>query len=177
MRTRHAERSLNLLLNARKLLMDLLIWRHAQAENLDPKVSDAASDLARPLTPRGEHQAERVAAWIEPRLPKGSRILSSPALRCESTVAYLGRKYKLQDELAPSGTSDDILQLLKWPDTRLPTVLVGHQPALGELIARLIGAESQKSSVRKGALWWLQYRERDGAKQMLIHAVVSPELL
>jgi phosphohistidine phosphatase len=157
--------------------MDLLIWRHAQAQDLDAKDFDAESDLARPLTPRGQHQAERVAAWIEPRLPKGSRILSSPALRCENTVSYLGRKYKLQDELAPSSASEDILQLLKWPDTRLPTVLVGHQPALGELIARLIGAESQKASIRKGALWWLQYRERAGTKQMLIHAVISPELL
>jgi phosphohistidine phosphatase len=156
--------------------MDLLIWRHAQAEDLNEKTTDAASDMARPLTPRGQHQAQRVAAWIEPRLPKGVRILSSPALRCENTVAYLGRKYKLQDELAPSGTSDDILQLLKWPDTRLPTLMVGHQPALGELIARLIGAESQKSSIRKGALWWLQYRERAGSKQMLIHAVISSEL-
>jgi phosphohistidine phosphatase len=157
--------------------MDLLIWRHAQAHDLKAKEFDAASDMARELTPTGQLQAQRVAAWLEPRLPKGSRVLCSPALRCESTVAFLGHKYKLQDELAPSGTSDDILQLVKWPDMRLPTVLVGHQPALGELIARLIGADSQKTSIRKGALWWLKHRERAGSKQLLIHTVISPELV
>ena len=41
--------------------MELILWRHADAEPGDP-------DLARRLTSKGQKQAERMAAWLGPRL-------------------------------------------------------------------------------------------------------------
>jgi phosphohistidine phosphatase len=154
--------------------MELLLWRHAEAEG---QHSHHPDDVLRALTPHGETQAARMAEWLEPRLPGGARILCSPALRCEATVAYLGRKYKLCDELLPSASLQEMLQLIRWLERETPTLIVGHQPVLGELIAKLTGSKETEVSMRKAGLWWLRSRLRDGKLQTLTHCVIGPDLI
>ena len=55
--------------------MDLILWRHADAQ----EVRDAADDLERALTPKGERQAQRMADWLNRQLPANARVLVSPA--------------------------------------------------------------------------------------------------
>lgn len=153
--------------------MDLILWRHAEAE----EAPEGGDDLARPLTPRGEKQAARVGAWMDRLLPDGARVLSSPAVRCEQTVLALGRRYKVRPELAPDGTSAQLLELAQWPQARQTLVIVGHQPVLGETIAQLLGLPQGNCPVRKGAVWWIRTRERDGHQQTVVVAVQSPDLL
>ena len=151
--------------------MDLILWRHAEAED----AAEGQEDLARALTPRGEKQAFRVAGWLDRQLPEGTRVLSSPALRCEQTVLALGRKFKLRDELGPEATTATLLQAAQWPDAKQAVLLVGHQPVLGETLAQLLGVQGGSLPVRKGAAWWLRTRERDGQQQTVVWAVHSPE--
>ena len=80
--------------------MDLILWRHAEAENLQ----EGMDDLSRALTPKGERQAARMATWLDAHLPEGARVLVSPARRTEQTAKALGRKYKLREELVPTTT-------------------------------------------------------------------------
>jgi phosphohistidine phosphatase len=151
--------------------MDLILWRHAEAED----ERDGQDDLDRALTARGEKQAARVAAWLDRHLPEGTRVLSSPARRCEQTVLPLGRKYKLRDGLAPDGTVESLLEAAQWPDAKQAMLVVGHQPVIGETIARLLGLQAGQTAVRKGAVWWLRTRERDGLQQTVLWAVQAPE--
>ena len=151
--------------------MDLIFWRHAEAED----ENEALADIDRPLTSRGEKQAQRVGAWLDRQLPDGTRILCSPALRCQQTALALGRKFKLRDELAPGGAAGDLLQVAQWPHARHPVMIVGHQPVLGEVLAQLLHLPNGGCVVRKGAVWWLRTRERDGHDQTLVWAVQSPE--
>lgn len=153
--------------------MDLILWRHAEAQ----EEADGLADLQRGLTGRGEKQASRVAAWLDRQLPEGTRVLCSPALRCEQTVMPLGRKYKIREELSPAATSAGVLEAAQWPHARQPVLIVGHQPVLGEIIARLMRVEQGSCAVRKGAVWWLRTRERDGHEQTVVVAVQSPEAL
>ena len=44
--------------------MDLILWRHAEAEDWQPDDAHRGSDLDRALTARGEKQAARMAAWM-----------------------------------------------------------------------------------------------------------------
>ena len=129
--------------------MDLILWRHADAR--DAEGESVEEDLDRPLTPRGEKQARRMAEWLNRFLPDSSRILVSPALRARQTAQALGRK---------------LLAAARWPDSREPVLLVGHQPMLGQLAAYLMAGaatlDAPPWSVRKGAVWWLRHRERDG---------------
>jgi phosphohistidine phosphatase len=153
--------------------MDLILWRHAEAQDED----ESGDDLKRSLTTRGEKQAARMAVWLDRHLPEGTRILCSPALRCEQTVLPLGRKYKLREELAPGQDSSLLLEAAGWPDARPPTLIVGHQPVLGQIVARLVGLNQDTCPVRKGAVWWLRTRERDGHQQTVVVAVQSPDVL
>jgi phosphohistidine phosphatase len=151
--------------------MDLILWRHAEAED----EREQRLDIDRPLTPRGEKQAARVGAWLDRHLPDGTRVLCSPALRCQQTALALGRKFKLREELAPGAGAQDLLQAAQWPQARHPVLVVGHQPVLGEVVAQLLRIAGGECTVRKGAVWWLRARERDGDEQAVIWAVQSPE--
>jgi phosphohistidine phosphatase len=160
--------------------MDLILWRHAEAhdhpEPLTGRPGDSL-DLARRLTPRGEKQATRMAAWLDRQLPDGARIWSSPAVRCEETVLALGRKFKLRDDLSPDGDALALLELVQWPNGKSPVLVVGHQPTLGRVVARLLGLTEEDCSVKKGAVWWLRHRERDGVGQTVVVTVQTPELI
>lgn len=155
--------------------MNLILWRHAEAEEAAPH----GDDLARALTGRGEKQAKRMAAWLDRHLPDGVRIVCSPARRAEQTADALQRKFKLRDELAPNGTVAQLLDLVQWPDAKPTFLVVGHQPVLGQTVAQLLGLRGGECSIRKGAIWWLRHREknREGDMQTTVITVQTPELL
>jgi phosphohistidine phosphatase len=158
--------------------MDLILWRHAEAE-VAPAGGD---DLSRSLTKKGERQAMRMASWLDRHLPEGARVLVSPARRTQQTVMPLGRKFKLRDELVPESSVEDVLTLLKWhlatgPQLKGPVLLVGHQPYLGQLVGRLLGMQDEMCAVRKGSVWWLRTRVRDGQPQTVLLTVACPELI
>ncbi|MFY7981556.1 MAG: phosphohistidine phosphatase SixA [Limnohabitans sp.] len=153
--------------------MDLIVWRHAEAHEAQP----LEDDMLRALTPRGRKQAERMAVWLESQLPQGTRILSSPAVRAEETVQALKRKYKVRDALSPGASVQDILETSGWPDAKYPVLLVGHQPALGAVVAHLLGMPTEACAIRKGSVWWLRQRQRDGQGQTVLMSVTCPEKL
>src|ERR1700760_4589857 len=74
--------------------MDLILWRHAEAEDI------ASTDLARALTTRGRKQAQTVAKWLRTRLPDDAVILASPAVRTIQTAETLSDQYRVARELA-----------------------------------------------------------------------------
>lgn len=151
--------------------MDLILWRHAEA------VPDLEDDLARPLTRKGERQAQRMAAWLSRQLPDQLRVLASPAVRAQQTAAALERRVKTVDELAPGGSVEALLHAARWPDAREATIVVGHQPALGLAAAYLLSGQAQGWPVRKGGVWWLRAREREGTLQVVLHAAIAPDLV
>ena len=157
--------------------MDLILWRHAEAEDSAVDEAQTSLDMDRALTQRGEKQALRMAAWLDRQLPEGVRIWVSPARRCEQTALALGRKYKLREELVPDSSPAQLLELAQWPHQKYPVLIIGHQPVLGQTIALLLGLKESECAVKKGALWWLRNRERDGSSQTVIVTVQSPEVL
>lgn len=153
--------------------MDLIFWRHAEA--FEPL--EGQDDMSRTLTPRGEKQAKRMAEWLDRQLPEGVRVLVSPAQRTLQTAMALDRKYKVRQELAPNAEPDQVLLAAGWPDAKMPILIVGHQPTLGQIIAALMGLSVQDCTVRKGAVWWLRSRLRDGVRQTVVVTVQNPDLL
>lgn len=153
--------------------MDLILWRHAEAQDQ----MDGGDDMARALTHRGEKQAARMAGWLDRQLPEGTRILVSPARRTEQTALALERKYKIRPELAPNGTVEQLLEVAQWPHGKATVLLVGHQPTLGQTISRLLGLNASECVVKRGAVWWLRNRERGALSQTVVVTVQSPEVL
>ena len=153
--------------------MDLILWRHAEAVEDGPD----GDDMARVLTPRGEKQAARMAAWLDRQLPDSARIWVSPARRTEQTAHALERKFRLSPVLSPMAGSAQLLELVQWPKGKGCVLVVGHQPTLGHTIASLLGLNASECAVKKGALWWLRYRERETGSQTVVVTVQSPEVL
>lgn len=150
--------------------MELILWRHAEAE-------DGPPDMERALTPKGEKQAERMAAFLHSRLPHGTRILASPALRTQQTVQALTKHYTTEPAIAPGASPASVLRSAGWPDAGGCVLLVGHQPTLGGVAAHLLYGGRSSLSVKKGAVWWLARRERDDAEQTTLRLVIAPDQL
>ena len=84
---------------------------------------------------------------------------------------------KIEAALAPECDSDDLLKVVGWPQAAGCVVVVGHQPILGQTLARLLGLQGQELAVKKGAVWWLRTRQRYGAPETVLLTVQHPDLL
>jgi phosphohistidine phosphatase len=150
--------------------MDLILWRHAEA-------ADDIPDLARKLTAKGQKQAQDVAHWLRPRLPKHTRILVSPAQRTLQTVKALTEDFEIVRDLAPGASPAAVLAAAQWPDQKGAVLVVGHQPTLGMVAATLIAGEPMPWSIKKGAVWWLSHRVRGEDPQVVLRSVTGPDFI
>jgi phosphohistidine phosphatase len=150
--------------------VDLILWRHAEAEPGEP-------DLGRRLTAKGQKQAERMAAWLERHLPDTCRILVSPADRAQQTALALKRKFKTIPDLGPGATPEAVLAIANWPDARETALVVGHQPTLGEVAALLLSGEPAYWSIKKGGVWWLSNRVRADDSGVVLRVVLGPDFV
>ena len=150
--------------------MELILWRHAEAV-------DTLPDATRRLSGRGERQAAQMAAWLKPRLPKQTRILASPATRCQQTVQALCLDFETSRLLSTDNSVADLIAASEWPTGGGAVLIVGHQPTLGQLAALLLSGQEADWTVKKGAVWWFSNRVRDGETQTVLRASLTAELL
>lgn len=163
-------------------MANLILWRHAEAE----VESNTGQDTDRSLTKRGRKDALKMAKWLHKHLPVNTEVLCSPARRCLETVAALQcvntadelRKAKLNvnvvDFLSIDSNVDEIAQQVISDDSSKTILIVGHQPNLGLLIAKLMGVDEATCAVKKGAVWWLRQRLVNGALQTYLFTVQLP---
>lgn len=150
--------------------MDLILWRHAEAE-------DGVPDLERRLTAKGQKHAARMAEWLLQRLPAKFTVLTSPALRALATAEALGVPVRTVDALAPGASVRSVLEAAGWPERKSAVVVVGHQPYLGRVAAFVVSGQEASWSVKKGGLWWLSDRVREEGAQVVVRAVVTPDFV
>lgn len=150
--------------------MDLLLWRHAEAEEGD-------EDLRRRLTERGEKQARQMAAWIRGHQPKDLRIVVSPAVRTQQTAEALKLPFETNRKIGPEACVSELIAAAGWPDASGSVLIIGHQPSLGRLASLLLAGQEADWSIKKGALWWLSNRTRRGENQTVLRAMIPVELL
>jgi len=146
--------------------MDLILWRHAEAE-------DGSPDSARKLTKRGRDQARRIAAWLKPHLPKRCEVLVSPAARAQETASALGVRFETAVAVGTNAAAADVIGASGWPTRSKAVLIVGHQPTLGRVAATLLSGAEADWHVAKGAVWWLRYKDERAA----LRAVIHPSLL
>jgi phosphohistidine phosphatase len=150
--------------------MDLILWRHAEAE-------DGVPDMARALTPKGEKQAAQMARWLREHLPKDTRVLVSPATRAQQTARALTSQFETERAIAPGASFASLLAKTGWPEAKGAVLVVGHQPTLGEVVAMLISGHPSDWIIKKGAIMWLTHRIRGEDQQVVLRATLSPELV
>jgi phosphohistidine phosphatase len=126
------------------------LLRHAHAG--DPAKWERPDEL-RPLSPRGERQAERLGRLLAAGGFEPDAIVTSPKVRAEQTARIvgdlLGRPIRIDERLASGFGIDELASLLDDLGGPSRPVLVGHDPDLSELLSDLAGIELQ---LRKGAI-------------------------
>ena len=145
--------------------MDLILWRHAEAE-------DGSPDSARRLTKHGRDQARRIAAWLNPRLPKRCEVLVSPAARTQETASALGIRFETTAAVGTNAIAAEIIAEIGWPTRPKAVLIVGHQPTLGRVAAALLSGAEADWHLAKGAVWWLRHVDAETR----LFAVMHPKL-
>lgn len=156
--------------------MELILWRHAEAEEGSADISDAK----RRLTPRGEKQARHMAQWLRSHLPsaaKRTRVLVSPSIRTQQTAHALQLPFEIEPRVGAGGTPSDMLAACNWPEDERAVIVVGHQPTLGEIAALVMTGVEAQWSVKKGGVWWFCKRDREEGEQVILRAVMNPDFL
>jgi phosphohistidine phosphatase len=128
----------------------LLLLRHAKSSWDDTSLEDRD----RPLAPRGQRAAERMADHLRSDVPHPNLVLCSPALRTRETLdrmsnAFVDAEVIVDDELYSAG-EDELLERLRALADRFETVaVIGHNPGIHDLAIAL--AESGAELGRMGA--------------------------
>ena len=147
--------------------MEMILWRHADAEPGQP-------DGERRLTDKGLKQAARMARWLAARLPEDYVVMASPAVRAQQTARALSEDLKTVPGLDTFASAKDLIRACGWP--RGGTVVaVGHQPTMGEVASLLLTGTSSSWAVKKGAIVWLSLRGAEARPRLT--AWISPDLI
>ena len=144
--------------------------------------SKTGADIDRELTKQGRKDAAAMAKWLHQHLPANTEVLCSPARRCLETAAALQRfnrhqKVTIAEYLGVENTVDKIAKHVLNEDSSRTILIIGHQPNLGLLIARLLKMENEACVVKKGAVWWLRQRHVDDTVQTYLFTVQHPDFV
>lgn len=134
--------------------LELYLIRHGEAAERGKEYPD---DSKRPLTPQGIARLKKEAHALNELGVSFDMVISSPLVRTRQTADTIAEGLKgkpavtTSDALAPAGTSASVIQELGKHMRKGRIALVGHEPNIGELAARLIGARSP-FEFKKGAI-------------------------
>lgn len=124
--------------------IELYLVRHAIAAERGPKYPD---DRLRPLTPAGSRKFAESVPGLQQLDVVIDFVLTSPLVRARETAMLLAAGLRPKpavaeiEALAPGGRPQAIAEAIKTHAKKHRRIaLVGHEPDIGELAARLLGA-------------------------------------
>lgn len=124
-------------------MQELILLRHAEAVPIET----AGDDQQRPLSARGEQEAQAAGLWLAAHGVRPERVLCSPTRRTDETTRLalaaidsapipqmLGEIY--------DASPGELLALLDQHDDAGTVMLVGHNPGIERLVALLVEGRS-----------------------------------
>ncbi|MCB1875067.1 MAG: histidine phosphatase family protein [Chromatiales bacterium] len=120
--------------------MDLLLIRHALAEDREAFARTGAGDDRRPLVEKGRKRMVKAARNLTAMVTGIDLLYTSPYLRARQTADLVAEAFGLgairETELLQPGTEPEAV--LSWLQAERPmgtVAMVGHEPDLGELVS------------------------------------------
>ena len=99
-------------------------------------------------------------------------------MRAQQTAAALARAVETEPRVDVGATPHEVLIAAGWPEGGGTVLVVGHQPTLGQVAALALTGVHASWPIKKGAVWWVRRRVRDGAlPQVVLRAVIGPDLV
>jgi phosphohistidine phosphatase len=140
----------------------LYLMRHGIA--VERGTGGIPDDAKRPLTPDGKKRVREIAEGLLRIGLELDWIVTSPLVRAVETAELvseaLGRNVPMDfcDAMKPGGSAETLVKFLAQHATRRRVMCVGHEPDLGELAARLLGAgRSANLGFKKGGCCLIRF--------------------
>jgi phosphohistidine phosphatase len=158
---------------------ELYVIRHGVAEERGEKWPD---DAKRPLTEDGIDRLRKEARGLMKAGVNFDLILTSPLTRARQTAEVLGAGLDPRpaltnvDSLSPDGSYAAVMSDLGKHSRKERIALVGHEPSIGELAARLIGSR-HPIPFKKGAVCCIEVDALPPADPGSLKWFLSPKLL
>ena len=163
--------------------MDLLIIRHAAAENREDFARHGRPDDGRPLTRRGIERMKMAARGLTTLALPIERLVSSPAVRAMQTaevVAPALERRQIEDEgvFAPDAPVEAAVEWLRKQPRVEGMAVVGHEPNLGELAECLIaGRPLGNMPMKKGGMTLIRFENAIGPGEGKLVWALPPAVL
>ncbi len=161
--------------------MELLLVRHARAEDREIFAEQGRADHERPLTDDGIERMLQIGKGLQKVYPRLDLILTSPYRRTLQTAEILHDRYgcKLQpcEALIPEEEPAALFELLgKLNPSRI--ALVGHEPDLGLIASRLLSASRESYlPLKKGGALLLELPSPPLVATAHLHWLLTPKQL
>lgn len=161
----------------------LLIVRHAIAEDREEAARLGHTDAERPLTNKGVKRMKTIASGIARQIPTPEWILTSPLLRAQQTAELLASALPeatitFEQHLVPGTSLNKLITHLNKQIREGTAVLVGHEPDLSNLISLLLfDEESAAIQLKKGGAALLDFPRHIASGQATLLWLMTPRQL
>jgi phosphohistidine phosphatase len=157
----------------------LYLIRHGIAAERGDEYPD---DSKRPLTSAGISRLRKEARALDALGITFDQIITSPLVRTRQTADVIAESLKekppvvVSDALSPAGTPTAVMQDLAKHAKKASVALVGHEPNLGELAARFIGARTPLE-FKKGGICRIDFETLPPKGLGTLRWFVTPRML
>jgi phosphohistidine phosphatase len=157
----------------------LFLIRHGLAEERGEAWPD---DSRRPLTEEGASRLRKEARGLVRLGVTFDVLLTSPLVRARQTADIVASAFDTRppivviESLAPDGSAQAVLSDLEKQARRTRIALVGHEPGIGELAARLIGSR-RAFAFKKGSICRIDVKSLPPAGPGTLRWFITPKIL
>jgi phosphohistidine phosphatase len=163
--------------------MQLLVIRHAIAEERDTFAATGGDDAQRPLTKRGRQKMEEVAAGLRQVVGTLDTLAASSLVRAQQTAEIVAEYFgdipvETVKELSPESEPSTLLGWLRQRGAADVVAIVGHEPHLGILVTWLMTSRlSSRIAFRKGGACLLEFSTAVTAGSGTLQWALTPSQL
>ncbi|HEY2025778.1 MAG TPA: phosphohistidine phosphatase SixA [Gemmatimonadaceae bacterium] len=166
--------------------MNLLVIRHAIAEDKDAFAESGRNDDQRPLTEEGRAKMRRGAEGLRFVCPRVAVLAASPLVRARETAEIVATPLKISrveivEALRPDRAYDDLVTWLRRritpndDDEEMTVAIVGHEPHLSGLVTWLMtGSSDSRIDLKKGAACLLRFERAPSRGEATLRWALTP---
>ncbi|WP_322521402.1 phosphohistidine phosphatase SixA [Guyparkeria halophila] len=143
--------------------MDLLIIRHAAAQDREAFAREGRPDNERPLTQRGIDRMQMAARGLTTMALPIERLVTSPAVRAVQTAEIVApaieqRRIEQEGVFDPDAPIGAMVEWLRKQPRVDGMAVVGHEPSLGQLAECLLaGRPAGNMPMKKGGMMLIRF--------------------
>lgn len=162
--------------------MELLVVRHAIAEDKEAFAAAGRDDALRPLTAEGVRKMRQAARGLREVVSSIDVVVASPYTRANETAEIIRREYEIEQietaqVLEPDTELNDVVVWLSRYD-RGAVAIVGHEPQLGRLVTYLIaGSDQPRVDLKKGGACLIRFEGKPEAGGGRLTWALPPKVL